>query len=408
MDSVFAQSTSAETDFDIMFDQDDRLIDIVAGFNEAGEPLVGVDFETLHQDSRSDKPSDFRDELETNGDKQGASNPEGTSDYKDNTVAVGKGGESEAEKFEKNADDEYQKDKLEPKNEGFNLFDDIFNEADDKETIAPFSENDEEDVVSDDSEDTDDTIEETAINLLFMEAEEGTAFDNVKDEDAEARNSKFCNCGKSDCPICGKVQPPTVQKVDLDEAGSPEEDQPDPGDDSDDTIEETAINLFFMEAEEAEPIADEDGEDQAPVDEEADEADEPSDTQPEPQEQEPNNGDLDDTIEETAINLFFIEAEEAEPITDEDGEEDAPVDESGKECCEGSDDDSEDDTIEEAAINLFFMEAESGIDKDVKKEVKEDDGEEEDAYISVVDKNKKKSGNLEYEYSDEELIDSLM
>lgn len=400
MDSVFAQNTSAEMDFDLMFDQDDQLIDIVAGFNEAGEPLAGVDFETLHQDSYNDKPSDFKDELETNGDEQGASKPEGTFDYKDNSVAVGKGGESEASKFEKDADEEYQKEKLEPKHEdAFDLFG-IFDEAEepiadsDGEEEAPDEAPvDEECADKSDSDDADDAIEEAAINLYFMEAEEGTAFDKVKDEDAEARNSKFCNCGKSDCPICGKVQPPAVQKVDLDEAADePEADQSDPDDnadsvdeaaldlflmeadeetdsvddvvddddDSDDAIDEAALNLYLMEAEECKASAKDASDDEETVKEEADENQEPSDTQPDPVPQEPNDGEVDDN-----------------------------------------------DAIEEAAINLFFIEAES-VDKDVKKEVKEDDGDEEDEYVSSVDKNKKKAGKLEYEYSDEELIDSLM
>ena len=396
MDSVFAQNTSAEMDFDLMFDQDDQLIDIVAGFNEAGEPLAGVDFETLHQDSYNDKPSDFKDELETNGDKQGASNPEGTFGYKDNSVAVGKSGDSEAFKFEKDADDEYQKEKLEPKHEGVY---DLFGFLDEAE--EPIDDFDGEEAPVDEecggnessSDDTDDVIEEAAINLFLMEAEEGTAFDKVKDEDAEARNSKFCNCGKSECPICGKVQPPAVQKVDLDEStDEPEVDQPEP--DDSDSVEEAAINLFLMEA-----------------DEESDDVDDVVD----------DDDDTDDAIDEAAIDLYLLEAEEGEvPVGDAPDDEEETVKEEADENQEPSDTQpdpiaqepndgvvDDNDAIEEAAINLFLMEAES-VDKDVKKEVKEDDGDEEDAYVSSVDKNKKKAGKLEYEYSDEELIDSLM
>lgn len=43
MDSVFSNCTDKELAFDVMFDQDDALIDIVAGVNEAGEFVTGED-----------------------------------------------------------------------------------------------------------------------------------------------------------------------------------------------------------------------------------------------------------------------------------------------------------------------------------------------------------------------------
>ena len=49
MDSVFANCTSDELDFDLMFDEDDSLIDAVCGVNEAGIPWTGPDPETEYQ-----------------------------------------------------------------------------------------------------------------------------------------------------------------------------------------------------------------------------------------------------------------------------------------------------------------------------------------------------------------------
>lgn len=49
MDSVFANCTSDELDFDLMFDEDDSLIDAVCGVDEAGVPWTGPDPETEYQ-----------------------------------------------------------------------------------------------------------------------------------------------------------------------------------------------------------------------------------------------------------------------------------------------------------------------------------------------------------------------
>ena len=49
MDSVFADCTKDELDFDVMFDEDDCLIDLVAGFNEAGEPETGYNPEETYE-----------------------------------------------------------------------------------------------------------------------------------------------------------------------------------------------------------------------------------------------------------------------------------------------------------------------------------------------------------------------
>lgn len=50
MDSVFDDCTEKELDFEAMFDEDDCLIDMVAGVNEAGEPVTGEDYDINTED----------------------------------------------------------------------------------------------------------------------------------------------------------------------------------------------------------------------------------------------------------------------------------------------------------------------------------------------------------------------
>ena len=57
MDSVFDQSSDEELDFDVMFDEDDLLVDIVEGCDENGVPLTGDAFEGIHLSD--DEPGDL-------------------------------------------------------------------------------------------------------------------------------------------------------------------------------------------------------------------------------------------------------------------------------------------------------------------------------------------------------------
>lgn len=47
-DSVFDQSSDDALDFDVMFDEDDALVDSVEGIKEDGTPLTGDEFEDVH------------------------------------------------------------------------------------------------------------------------------------------------------------------------------------------------------------------------------------------------------------------------------------------------------------------------------------------------------------------------
>ena len=54
MDSVFANCTEDELDFDVFFPDDDTIIDCVAGCDEAGVPLTGPDLDFSFLDENGD------------------------------------------------------------------------------------------------------------------------------------------------------------------------------------------------------------------------------------------------------------------------------------------------------------------------------------------------------------------
>ena len=72
MDSVFDNSTQSELNFEIMFDEDDCLIDLVAGVNEAGELITGPNPEDTYEY-----------QLDENGDPINSNNSEGIIEDKD-------------------------------------------------------------------------------------------------------------------------------------------------------------------------------------------------------------------------------------------------------------------------------------------------------------------------------------
>ena len=68
MDSVFANCTQDELDFDVLFADDDTIIDFIAGVDEAGVPLTGPDFDyTAILAEAEDMLKDPDDEKEREG-----------------------------------------------------------------------------------------------------------------------------------------------------------------------------------------------------------------------------------------------------------------------------------------------------------------------------------------------------
>lgn len=108
MDSVFTDAM--DNDFDVMFDQEDSLIDTVNGVNEAGDPLTGVDFADLHQ--TDDACCCKKDPQCCNDEPMGAKDVEGTNGYEfdDNSAAKELDKDSDADKLYDDIEKEYQLD----------------------------------------------------------------------------------------------------------------------------------------------------------------------------------------------------------------------------------------------------------------------------------------------------------
>jgi hypothetical protein len=115
MDSVFADCTESELEFDVFFDQEDQLIDTVVGVDESGDPLTGVDFEELHQTDDDATVKDIKDELgpDSPENNMGAKELEGTNEADlndDQTIDnLEKNGESCADKVINTSDVEDDK-----------------------------------------------------------------------------------------------------------------------------------------------------------------------------------------------------------------------------------------------------------------------------------------------------------
>jgi len=241
MDSVFDDVADSVTDFDVMFDEDDHLVDVVEGFASNGKPLTGDEFEDIHlsDDEKGDPdstfdldddcdPNDIKDTLGDKDDLFGASlkDVENGSEWDiDNNNKDFKIEEKDkAEKWFEDSDKEYQdsdfhgsvdpeninksleaqreaaaflesdeeepEDDLESKDESFDwlsedtVHDDIDSTSDvmDKDPKDHFDIEDEDDPVSrkDDTE-TDDGVGELDEFASFLESDEEEPEDDKED-----------------------------------------------------------------------------------------------------------------------------------------------------------------------------------------------------------------------------------
>ena len=102
MDSVFDSAEKDAVAFDIMFDEDDSLIDTVNGVNEAGDPLTGADVIEVKQSEDKDISNDV------NKDAEGKSEAKVLDTSVTNTELNKK---SDADEFHGDAEKDYQEDK---------------------------------------------------------------------------------------------------------------------------------------------------------------------------------------------------------------------------------------------------------------------------------------------------------
>lgn len=119
MDSVFSTDTEEVLDMDAIFDDDDWCCDLVEGFKENGDPVIGAEFDVLHQTADDADVKDLRDELGPDHDvDMGAKEAEGTNELdldKDQEIKeLDKNGESDADKF-------YEEKKLSEEVEEFDV-----------------------------------------------------------------------------------------------------------------------------------------------------------------------------------------------------------------------------------------------------------------------------------------------
>ena len=154
MDSVFAACTESELDFDVMFDDDDSIIDSIAGVDEAGNLLTGEDFDWEAFDALGES-----DDL------------------------VGENPDFDYPNDEKGSDFENSKDK--PVEIGGEV-------GDGKEVSG--KENSAESQAYDDKKEIDDAIGVNDKQQTALETGDLGTMDNIKDTEAE----------KLVCPACGK------------------------------------------------------------------------------------------------------------------------------------------------------------------------------------------------------------
>jgi hypothetical protein len=83
-DTVFANAKDEELEFETMFDQEDDLIDTIVGCNENGDPLTGADpcpVATAEDRSSSDDNPDYEKDVDSDDSKDAPKDAEGTVGY---------------------------------------------------------------------------------------------------------------------------------------------------------------------------------------------------------------------------------------------------------------------------------------------------------------------------------------
>ena len=116
-DTVFANANDEELEFDVMFDQEDSLIDTIIGCNESGDPLTGGEecpAATAEERSCDDCNPDYEKDVDADDSKDAPKDAEGTVGYEFEEKPEVKGEvddqtKPEAEKPE--AEEEYQDNK---------------------------------------------------------------------------------------------------------------------------------------------------------------------------------------------------------------------------------------------------------------------------------------------------------
>ena len=113
-DSVFANANDEELEFDVMFDQEDSLIDTVVGCSESGDPLTGAEncpAATAEERSDDESNPDYDKDIDAADSKDAPKDAEGTVGYEFETSPENKGDVDDNTKPEPEhveGEDEYQ------------------------------------------------------------------------------------------------------------------------------------------------------------------------------------------------------------------------------------------------------------------------------------------------------------
>ena len=164
-DSVFANANDEELEFDVMFDQEDSLIDTVVGCSESGDPLTGAEecpAATAEERSDDESNPDYEKDIDADDSKDAPKDAEGTVGYEFEEEPEVKGevdDNSKPEPEHVEGEDEYQEKEDSDKGVEDTVTGTIDNDKDIME--AYFAEAEEERLI-DASETTPDDIEDAA------------------------------------------------------------------------------------------------------------------------------------------------------------------------------------------------------------------------------------------------------
>lgn len=366
MDSLFKLDGEAQLDFETMFDQEDDMIDTIAGLKEDGTPVTNpTNFDALHNEDRDAKPNDFKKTMEQPGGPNGMKNDNSMDKIDPDTTSSGIKGESDFDKWIDQADRDYQKGWAD-RSSGVATSGSIVTKSINgqvKESIDIDGELDpdamEDDVIDSIGEEGDliDYNKNPNPDELEREGKEKSVIGGDSSYESKAK----CSCGKSSCPICGSNNDDAIRG----------------GKKPTDGVMENMMSDIDADLDAASWYGSN------------------------------NDSDLRDGKKPTDGVM-----EETDP----DAELDSDSDSGAGSCCKKETADPKDDSMEDPGegneetddIEEFVSFAEGGVDKDVQNI--EDDDSIEDDLINNVDRSsvKKKGKGLSYDYGDDELIDMVI
>ena len=384
-DSVFANANDEELDFDVMFDQEDSLIDTIVGCDEAGDPLTGAEecpAKTADERSCDDCNPDYDKDIDADDTKDAPNDAEGTVGYDFETSPENKGKVDDNTKPDPEhveGEDQYQssKDSVSGVDDTVtgtvdnnkDIMEAYFKEAEDE--LGYEEKDSEEDRLLDASEDV--------MEAYFREAE-----DELNGQDTNPR----VNAEDRSCDDCN---PDYDKDIDADDTEAPKD-------------AEGTVGYDFETSPENKSKVD----DQTTVDYKDVKIDEDVDFEYDitvPKDAEGSVGydiEINPEIAGKIDDQTTVDYKDVK--IDEEADYDIPMDGTEKTSPAGPTEELDDGCCKEVGYN--FSESTKSVDKEVEKlEQPEDDLDDE-----ILDdvESKERKINLDYDTSDEDLIDIVL